>query len=197
MGRDSLIYEFGPFRLDLGNYRLLRGDQDLGLHGKAFDLLVIFVRSSGRTLTKEELLDSAWKGTVVEEGNLAVHVTTLRKVLGPDCIETIAGRGYRFVLQVKVVNEAVPVKHTPEPGPPTGALAPGDHRYVARATDTAFCKAIERGDSVVLVKGSRQVGKSSLLARALQRARELGCAVVQIDLQSFSSDVFDTIERIL
>lgn len=197
MSRDRLVYEFGPYRLDPGNYRLLRGEQDLRLHGKAFDLLLVLIKSSGRTLTKEELLESAWKDTVVEEGNLAVHVTTLRKMLGSECIETIAGRGYRFVPQVKVVSETAPFQHSDEPGRPTGALPPGDPRYVDRATDMEFCKAIERGDSVVLVKGSRQVGKSSLLARALQQARESGCAVVQIDLQSFSSDVFDSIERVL
>lgn len=197
MDRESLIYEFGPYRLDLGNYRLLRGAQDLRLHGKAFDLLVVFARSSGRTLTKEELLEGAWKGTVVEEGNLAVHVTTLRKLLGADCIETVAGRGYRFVPRVKVAPEATPFRPSDDPGPPTGALPPGDPRYVTRTTDAEFCKAIERGDSVVLVKGSRQVGKSSLLARALKQARESGYAVVQVDLQSFSSDVFESVDRIL
>lgn len=197
MVRESLIYEFGPYRLDLGNYRLLRGHQDLRLHGKAFDLLVILVKSSGRTMTKEELLEEVWKGTVVEEGNLAVHVTTLRKLLGADCIETVAGRGYRFVPHVKVVSEAAPFRPSDKPGPPTGALQPGDPRYVARATDAEFCNAIERGDSVVMVKGSRQAGKSSLLARALQKARESGCAVVQIDMQSFSSDVFESVDKIL
>jgi DNA-binding winged helix-turn-helix (wHTH) protein len=196
-GQGKLIYEFGPYRLDPGNYRLLRGGQDLRLHGKAFDLLVILAKSSGRTLTKEELLEGAWKGTVVEEGNLAVHVTTLRKLLGADCIETVAGRGYRFVPHVKVVPEAMPFRPSDKPGPPTGALQTGDPRYVARATDAEFRNAIERGDGIVLVKGSRQVGKSSLLARALQKARESGCAVVQIDLQSFSLDVLESLEKIL
>lgn len=197
MGREILIYEFGPYRLDLGNYRLLRGDQDLGLRGKAFDLLVLLAKSSGRTLTKEELLEGAWKGTVVEEGNLAVHVTTLRRLLGADCIETVAGRGYRFVPQVSVVvPEKAAFKPFDTPGPPTGALSPGDPRYVDRPTDTQFHNAIQRGDSLVLVKGARQVGKSSLLARALQQARKSGY-VVQIDLQSFSSDVFETVDRLL
>lgn len=197
MGKPSLIYEFGPYRLDAANYRLLKRDQELRLHGKAFDLLVIFAKSSGRTLTKEELLESAWKDTVVEEGNLAVQVTTIRKVLGADCIETVAGRGYRFVPPVRVVSETAPLTHSDQSGPPTGALPPGDRRYVARGTDAEFCKAVQRGDSIVLVKGSRQAGKSSLLARGLQQARESGAAVVQVDLQSFSSDIFETIERVL
>jgi DNA-binding winged helix-turn-helix (wHTH) protein len=197
MGKSGLVYEFGPYRLDVGNYRLLRGGQDLGLRGKPFDFLGMLAKHPGQTLTKEELLDTIWKNTAVEEGNLAVCVAKLRKMLGDNYIETVAGRGYRFTPDVKVVVDAVPVQPPVEPGPPNGALRPGDPRYVARPTDAEFWAAIERRDSCVLVKGSRQVGKSSLLARALQQARESGSTVVQIDLQSFSSDVFLTLDKIL
>jgi serine/threonine-protein kinase len=75
-----------------------------------YDLLVALVRSGGRLATKRELLDLVWPETFVEEGILAVHISTLRKALGDGdrerrYIETVSGRGYRFVAGVKCVPE--------------------------------------------------------------------------------------------
>jgi len=70
---------------------------------------------------------------------------------------------------------------------PVGGAVPLDSAfYVVRATDAEFCDAIARRDSIVLVKGARQMGKTSLLARGLQRAREIGARVVVSDFQTLS-----------
>jgi TolB-like protein/DNA-binding winged helix-turn-helix (wHTH) protein/tetratricopeptide (TPR) repeat protein len=100
------IYEFGPFRLDTGERRLTRGGQLVPLTGKAFDLLTVLVRNSGRLLRKDELMTSLWPGRIVEENNLTVTMSALRKALlepkkGSHYVETVPGVGYRFDAVVK------------------------------------------------------------------------------------------------
>lgn len=70
------------------------------LGARAFDVLVALIERRDRMVTKSELLDIVWPGLVVEENNLQVHIWTLRKLLGPQAISTIPGRGYRFTAAV-------------------------------------------------------------------------------------------------
>lgn len=77
---------------------------------KAFDLLVLLLRQSGRVLRKSELINEVWPGTFVEEGSLAVNIFALRKalgrsVVGQSYIQTIPKRGYRFVATVRIVSD--------------------------------------------------------------------------------------------
>ncbi|HEY5283333.1 MAG TPA: winged helix-turn-helix domain-containing protein, partial [Polyangia bacterium] len=69
------------------------------LGARAFDVLQALIERRQRLVTKEELLDLAWPELVVEENNLQVQISALRKVLGTDAIATVAGRGYRFTLE--------------------------------------------------------------------------------------------------
>ncbi|MBS1790011.1 MAG: AAA-like domain-containing protein [Acidobacteria bacterium] len=81
---------------------------------------------------------------------------------------------------------------------PIGGAVPLDSRfYIERPTDREFHEAIARQDSLVLVKGARQVGKTSLLARGLQRARENGAKVVLTDFQSLSADFLTSPEKLI
>src|SRR5262245_33861414 len=100
------FYEFGPFRLDPVERVLYREGEVTPLTAKIFDILLVFVQNSGRTLEKEEMMRQVWPDQFVEEGNLTRNVSTLRKALGesPDgrrYIVTIPGRGYRFVADVR------------------------------------------------------------------------------------------------
>src|SRR5258707_565296 len=102
------IYEFGPFRLDVGERALLRDAQRVALTPKAFETLVLLVQHSGHLVGKDEVLERVWHDTIVEESNLNVIIHTLRKTLGDDrreskYIETVSKRGYRFVAAVKRV----------------------------------------------------------------------------------------------
>ena len=96
----SHSHQFGPFRLDAGGRVLYRDGQRVALTPKAVDVLIALVVARGRLVTKEELLQTVWAGTIVEEGTLASHVSMLRKALGNGLIETLPKRGYRFVGQV-------------------------------------------------------------------------------------------------
>lgn len=100
------VYEFGPFRVDGAERTLLREGSPIALTDKVFDLLWLLVQNRGHALTKAELMRGLWPDTVVEENNLTVNISTLRKALGENAgrrryIETLSRRGYRFVADVR------------------------------------------------------------------------------------------------
>ncbi|MDQ2920066.1 MAG: winged helix-turn-helix domain-containing protein [Acidobacteriota bacterium] len=100
------IYEFGPFRLIASERQLLRHNQPVSITPKSFDLLVLLVENSGRLVEKEELMKRIWPDSFVEEANLSVNVSALRRALGegPDdhqYVETVPRHGYRFVADVR------------------------------------------------------------------------------------------------
>src|SRR5436853_7735098 len=103
------IYEFGPFRIDTAERRLLRDGNPVPLTPKAFEVLLMLVENGGHTVEKDELINRVWADSFVEEGNLKVTVSMLRKALeenasGHHYIETVPRRGYRFVAHVKDLN---------------------------------------------------------------------------------------------
>jgi len=105
-GQPKRFYEFGTFRLDVDEYLLLRDDQPVPLQPKTFDTLVALVEKSGHVVSKEELQQRIWPDSFVEEVNLAVNISNLRKILGPtksggQYIETVPKRGYKFAVPVK------------------------------------------------------------------------------------------------
>ena len=106
------IYEFGPFRLEPSERKLLRGNEIVALTPKAFDTLVFLVRNSGHLIEKDELLRRLWPDSFVEEGSLSNNIFMLRKALGedPPFIETVPRRGYRFVGAVRQLPDAAPTR---------------------------------------------------------------------------------------
>ena len=110
MPRPATVYRFGRFRVDTREQRLTTRDGVLiPITPKVFDTLVVLLRHAGRLLTKEELLHAVWPDTAVEEANLTVNVSTLRRLLADSdatpCIETVPRRGYRFVEKVEIERE--------------------------------------------------------------------------------------------
>jgi TolB-like protein/Tfp pilus assembly protein PilF len=102
------IYEFGDFRLDVYDRVLLRGESVVHLTEKVFNILLMLLQRSGHLVTKEELMDGVWPDSDVEDSNLTVSVSALRKALGEAqkggrYIETVPKRGYRFVADVREV----------------------------------------------------------------------------------------------
>ncbi|MGH9820652.1 MAG: winged helix-turn-helix domain-containing protein, partial [Pyrinomonadaceae bacterium] len=102
------LYEFGIFRLDVGEHILehLDHSKNGSLPEKAFQTLVVLVRNKGRLLTKQELLDHVWPDSFVEENNLDKSIHAIRQVLGEKpgeqkFIETVRKHGYRFVAEVR------------------------------------------------------------------------------------------------
>jgi len=129
-------YEFGPFRLDLTAFQLLREGTPVELTSRTFDVLALLLSQRHRVVTKEELLTTVWKDAVVTDDSLVQAVSTLRRALGDDAtnptyVATVARRGYRFtapatewVAPVAASRAAVPSPPAPESGQVPPALPP-------------------------------------------------------------------------
>jgi adenylate cyclase len=106
--RSPDILLFGPFRFDRRGSFLFRRAEDgryqpVSLGSRALTVLGVLTERPGDLVTKDEIMCAVWPGTVVEESNLTVQISTLRRILdagseGDSCIQTVSGRGYRFVL---------------------------------------------------------------------------------------------------
>jgi Tol biopolymer transport system component/DNA-binding winged helix-turn-helix (wHTH) protein len=115
------IYRFDEFELDVPQRQLLHDGQPVPLMSKSFELLLVLVEHRGRILDKDELYQLVWPDQVVEESNLTVHMSAIRKALGeranrPRYITTISGQGYRFAADLHELedptNEMVVESHT-------------------------------------------------------------------------------------
>jgi DNA-binding winged helix-turn-helix (wHTH) protein/TolB-like protein/Tfp pilus assembly protein PilF len=100
------FYEFGEFRLEPGEQLLMRHGRAVPLPPKAFELLVLLVQNCGRLVSKDQIMAAVWPGSVVEEANLTVTISMIRKALGDresssQHIETVPKKGYRFVVPVR------------------------------------------------------------------------------------------------
>ncbi|MGH9753735.1 MAG: winged helix-turn-helix domain-containing tetratricopeptide repeat protein [Blastocatellia bacterium] len=100
------FYEFDAFRLDAGRRLLLRDGEVMTLAPRTFNMLLVLIEHRGTVLSKDELMKHLWSDTVVEENNLTVNISALRKALGENphqrrYIVTIPGRGYSFVAEVR------------------------------------------------------------------------------------------------
>jgi DNA-binding winged helix-turn-helix (wHTH) protein/TolB-like protein/tetratricopeptide (TPR) repeat protein len=104
-GQRKQSYSFGAFRLDTRERLLLRNGEPVSLPPKVYDTLLALVESSGHIIEKEELMKTVWPDTFVEDANLTVNISALRRALGEGVaghqyIETVPRRGYRFVSPV-------------------------------------------------------------------------------------------------
>jgi len=111
--KEKGLYEFGSFRLDASNRQLLDEGRAVSLTPKALEILVVLVENGNRLTTKEELMRRVWPDSFVEEANLTVNISALRKLLGETVngeqyIQTVPKSGYRFSVPVSVVEAKDP-----------------------------------------------------------------------------------------
>ena len=119
-GMDTIVsaddIEFGVFRLDRRGGRLMRCDESgalttLSLGTRSREILYVLIDRAGEVVSRQEIMDAVWGGVAVEENNLTVQLSALRRILdegrtGGSCIETVPGRGYRFVEPVRQTTRA-------------------------------------------------------------------------------------------
>ncbi|HSI50262.1 MAG TPA: winged helix-turn-helix domain-containing protein [Ideonella sp.] len=188
---------FGPaerFELQPAERRLLVDGEPVALGRRALDLLVVLAAQPDHLLTKNELLDRVWPGLVVEEANLQMQISKLRKVLGGEIIATVPGRGYRFTAAVRNADAATAPAPSPASPPPTLAAA---IRLIGRDEDLARVEALLlRGGGCVTLVGSSGVGKTSLARAAAARSPR---RIAWVDLAALTKggQVADAVARAL
>ena len=141
------IYDFGPYRVDSGQRFLLRNQKPIHLSPKTFELLIFLIEHPNQVIDKERVMEEVWKDLYVEEANIAVHISTLRKALNGDgqngaTIETFPKVGYRFSADVR----EVPNGALPTAGGTNAAIAGSRSRNIRIA-------AVVLGTAVVLISG--------------------------------------------
>lgn len=185
----SQLFEFGPFRVDAAERLVWCGPRRLNLRGKSFDLLLVLIRSGGRALSKEELLATIWPGLAVEEGNLTVAMSKLRDVLregnaAMDYIETLPGRGYRFLAAGRPAKSKSARPGSSGQHPAIVAVdantqherAPPLVGREAELAELRQCADAARSGirQVVFIAGEAGMGKSAFVSRLLSDLRAQG-----------------------
>jgi DNA-binding winged helix-turn-helix (wHTH) protein len=154
------MVSFPPFRLDCEEGRLWRGETPLVVRRKPFAILRYLVEHPRKLVTHEELIAEVWRGSIVSESAMRSHLHELRQVLGEGVIETVIGRGYRFVAELR--------DDVPAPAPPASPRAPVDPLVVGRDAELALLRTgLERAQEgrrqLYFVTGEPGIGKSTLV----------------------------------
>ena len=154
---------FGPFRLDVGDQRLFKDGKEIKLRRKPFAILRCLTAHPQRLVAQDELVEAVWGKIAMSESLLRTHVSEVRRALGEGAVETVVGRGYRFLLAVHA--------EKPEPKPLVArhvATLPATPNLVGRSAEVdALAQALEatldRKRQMVFVMGDPGIGKTTLV----------------------------------
>jgi predicted ATPase/DNA-binding winged helix-turn-helix (wHTH) protein len=167
-------FAFGPFRLLAARHELLAQGVPVAIGQRALDVLLVLVGRHGELVSKDELMSEVWPGVVVEENNLAVHISALRKILGQtddgkSYLQTVAGRGYRFVAPVtheELSRTAEPALLAPVPAAPEVIIAHNLPQLltslIGRREELATLKEQLESHRLVTLTGAGGIGKTRL-----------------------------------
>ena len=170
--------EFGRFRLSLRQRELRSGEELVPLGSRAFEVLLVLIEAAGELVTKEQLLARVWPGSVVEESNIQVQISALRKALGEDrnLILTVPLRGYRFTGEVRTVDASGRALESGEPRARAPARAASTNLpaavsdFIGRESGLAEVRELLRGNRLVTLVGTGGIGKTRLGLEAARAA---------------------------
>lgn len=167
-------HRFGAWELDVPQRQLRRHGSVVPLRSRPFDLLTALVGKAGELVSKDELLERAWPGVIVEENNLQVQISVLRKVLGPSAIATVPGFGYRFTL---------PLMQTPAVASALPDSARVASTLIGREEDITALQALVSRERMVTIVGAGGIGKTRVAtAVAETMAPTFDAGVAWVDL---------------
>ena len=171
----STVFELGPFRLDRDAGTLTRVGVSQALGPRAVAVLTVLVSNAHQAVAKNAIMEAAWPGLVVEEANLSVQISTIRRVFaqvpgGERWIETLSRRGYRFIGPVTELRDGVP-----QPGrrERIGNLPAALTSFVGRERELVELKRLLGKNRLLTLTGAGGIGKTRL---ALQLAAEVADA---------------------
>jgi len=158
---------FGHFEIHAGERALRVGGQPAAVGARAFDLLLALAQRRERWVGKQELLDLVWPGVVVEEHNITAQISSLRKLLGPNVIATVPGRGYQFVASPDAA---------PPPADAAAALARHNlpeqrTRFIGRTHELAELAPLLARSRLLTLTGIGGCGKTRLALQFAEQQR--------------------------
>ena len=182
MGRVLSTIRFGDVVVRPAAREVSLNGVPAALGARAFDVLMALIERSERIVSKHELLDLVWPGTVVEENNLQVHISALRKALGPKVITTIPGRGYRFTAALDHSSLALESTHSfkVDAGPASPSNLPAHlPAIIGREDDIETVQELLRRHALVSLVSAGGIGKT-----------RLALAVAETQCQAFDDGVW-------
>jgi len=170
----NLVYAYEQWEIDLGRRELRSRGIPVPLGGRAFEIVTVLVQSASELITKDHMMERVWPGAIVGEGTLHVHISAVRKALGPDraMLKTVSGRGYRLLgswtpQQRTAVRVDSPPTRT-SGSPPANNFPPLITRLVGRAAAAQFVRDLVSAYRVVTLTGPGGIGKTSLAIKAVR-----------------------------
>ena len=168
--------QFASYELKLRERQLIGPGGSVDLSSRSFDILVALLSRPNEMIGKSDLFDAAWPGVVVEENTLQVHVSSLRKLLGPGYIATVHGRGYKYVgpLPQSVATETTALAGISDKGNVPGYRP----ECVAREEELASITTLLGKHKITSIIGPGGVGKTTLAVETAARQSRSCSAVV-------------------
>jgi predicted ATPase/DNA-binding winged helix-turn-helix (wHTH) protein len=167
---DERAILFGPFSLLPERRLLLEGDREVRLGGRAFDILACLVEHAGEVVGKEQLSARAWPQTYVEESNLKIQISALRRALGDHrYIVTVPGRGYSFVAPVRREEPSQTSLLPTAASVPTHNLPFAATRMIGREESEAAVVAQLSQQRLVTIVGPGGIGKTTVALAVAER----------------------------
>src|SRR5882672_10693931 len=171
---DGHPISFGPYRLLAAQRLLLEGDRPVRLGSRAFDILIALVERAGEVVGKEQLIARAWPQTFVEEANLKIQVSALRRALGDGqggnrYVITVPGRGYNFVAPVRREEASLAAPTPPVPSTTPNNLPVAVTRMLGRNDAVAALVTRLSRERLVTIVGAGGVGKTTLALAVAER----------------------------
>ncbi len=175
---ENLVYEYGGWQVDLGRRELLSNGVAVPIGARAFEIVELLVQSANELVTKNDIMNRIWPGAIVGDNTLQVHISAIRKALGPNraMLKTASGRGYQML-------GSWTVRRHDAAAPPVGVQQTQvDTRsrvsnfpatvtpLIGRAAAVPRLRDLISAYRVVTLTGPGGIGKTSL---ALQAARDI------------------------
>jgi predicted ATPase/DNA-binding winged helix-turn-helix (wHTH) protein len=171
---DGQTISFGPYRLLAAQRLLLEGDRPVRLGSRAFDILAALVERAGEVVGKDQLIARAWPQTFVEEANLKIQVSALRRALGDGhggnrYVITVPGRGYNFVAPVQREEASLAAPSSLAPSKTLHNLPFAVTRMIGREEAVAALVARLSRQRLVTVVGAGGIGKTTVALAVAER----------------------------
>jgi len=166
-----MIYQFGPFELDMAKVELREGEKTRNLEPQVFALLALLVENRERLVSKDEIIDKVWDGRIVSDAAVASRIKSARQALGDDgksqrFIRTIHGQGYRFIASARASRGIEPIDTTDLAGVTlVRAAAKGTAAAITELSRLRWLFIIARGSSFRLQTADSDIREIGALLR--------------------------------